>query len=169
MPARLPAGLPTTHLLLLMTAAVRFCSIGHQYIICNSHDKHNSNLRDKTGYTKAADLCHNLPRDSKAILIQLDALKLPDICKIQKSIQYLPRNRCPCCSFYAPMEYKNKNRIKDDVGNTSHKQSCHAVFRAAIRTDHPRHTRINGRKQNPIGNNPSIIHCIRQDIFCRAK
>ena len=34
-------------------AIFRFCTIGHQYVICNCHDQDDGNLRDKTGYAQA--------------------------------------------------------------------------------------------------------------------
>lgn len=34
-----------------------------------------------------------------------------NVSHIQESIQYLPGNRCPCRSFYSPMEHKNSEPL----------------------------------------------------------
>ena len=54
-------------------------------------------------------------------------------------------------------------------GAAAYLRPCHAVFRAAVRTNHARHAGIDGSKQDSIRNDPSIIHRKGKDIFRGAK
>ena len=62
-------------------------------------------------------------------------LKTIQTYNIENGIEKLSDDCCPGGALHAPLTYKNKNRIKNHIGNTANQHACHTGLGPSVRPD----------------------------------
>ena len=68
-----------------------------------------------------------------------------------------------------PVEYKNKYRVKDNVGNTANQHSRHAGLRASVCADNIAEVDADDENRKAQYDYPSIIKSVGHDVWCGAE